>query len=363
MHVKRLLLLLTGLFALQILSAQDVHFTQYYLSPQTLNPAMTGNFQGTVRVGGIYREQWRSVISKWRFTTPSVYIDAPIMRGLRRKDWIAVGGMLLSDKAGETKFQQDAFKICAAYHLALDKKATTILTLGAHYGSETAKLNKEGDAYRFEDELLGAARSSDRTALDVLIGQDNERPKTSANVIDAGLMLTGKLNKTMGYTVGFAMFRIRKPDFTLLTSKVDTTGGGPPNPGTGSSNYKRPRRNVLHGQLNVELNKQWSFNPTFLFQTMSGADEIILQALTGYKIDPKKDITLNMGIGYRMRDAASLIVGMKKKELTVGFAYDINTSGLTQASSNRGGWELAANYIFRIYKPAVVKPKVFCPRF
>ena len=29
----------------------------------------------------------------------------------------------------------------------------------------------------------------------------------------------------------------------------------------------------------------------------------------------------------------------------------------------RGGFELAAYYIIKVYKPAVVKPKVLCPRY
>jgi type IX secretion system PorP/SprF family membrane protein len=321
---------------------------------------MTGNFQGTVRIGGIYREQYRSVMQtgKWRYTTPSVYVDAPIMRGFRRKDWVAVGGMLFSDKAGESRLTQNAFKIAAAYHLALDKKATTVLTIGGHYGSESRSLSRDA-LYRFEDELLsGQQNSPDRAGL--LPNGVTDDPKKSYNDIDAGVLLTGKLNKQMGYNLGFSMYHIGRPEYSLITA-----GGTVPNPNPTptTSSTRRPRRTVIHGQFNVDMNKQWTFNPTFLFQTMSGADEIMLQAITGYKLNPQKDITLNMGIGYRMRDAMSLILGMKKKDLTVGLAYDINTSSLNVASNYRGGWELAANYIIRIYKPAVVKPMIICPRY
>jgi hypothetical protein len=56
-------------------------------------------------------------------------------------------------------------------------------------------------------------------------------------------------------------------------------------------------------------------------------------------------------------------VGAQYKNLRVGLAYDINVSDLNQVSNYRGGFELAANYIIKIYKPAIVKPKVLCPRF
>ena len=96
---------------------------------------------------------------------------------------------------------------------------------------------------------------------------------------------------------------------------------------------------------------------------MSGADEIILQALAGYLFNPERDITLHFGVGYRMRDALHPIIGGRYKNLTVGMAYDVNTSNLSQATNFRGGFEIAANYIVKIYKPAVIKTKVLCPRF
>ena len=46
------------------LNAQDIHFSQYYASPLTLNPALTGKFNGLWRVTGIYRDQFRNSVSQ-----------------------------------------------------------------------------------------------------------------------------------------------------------------------------------------------------------------------------------------------------------------------------------------------------------
>ena len=91
--------------------------------------------------------------------------------------------------------------------------------------------------------------------------------------------------------------------------------------------------------------------------------EAVRMSLAGYLFNAEKGITLNMGLGYRLSDAINVLAGIKVKSLTVGIAYDINTSSLRTASNYRGGFEIAANYIIKIYKPAVVKPKVLCPRF
>ena len=67
--------------------------------------------------------------------------------------------------------------------------------------------------------------------------------------------------------------------------------------------------------------------------------------------------------GKTLRDAVQALVGMRYKALNVGLAYDINVSNLNTVSRYRGGFELAANYIIKIYKPAIIKPKVLFPRF
>src|SRR6186997_2334542 len=56
--------LLTLLFFTSFISvslAQDPNFSQFFASPLTLNPALTGKFDGTFRLAGNYRNQWPSI--------------------------------------------------------------------------------------------------------------------------------------------------------------------------------------------------------------------------------------------------------------------------------------------------------------
>lgn len=51
-----------GLLSVSTLKAQvDPHFSQYYMYPSWLNPALTGAFDGDYRVTGIYRSQWGNI--------------------------------------------------------------------------------------------------------------------------------------------------------------------------------------------------------------------------------------------------------------------------------------------------------------
>ncbi|MEM6964514.1 MAG: type IX secretion system membrane protein PorP/SprF, partial [Bacteroidota bacterium] len=82
-----------------------------------------------------------------------------------------------------------------------------------------------------------------------------------------------------------------------------------------------------------------------------------------YHLNEEKDMTLNVGLGYRLRDATKFIVGMDYKQFRVGAAYDLTVSDLRDADGVPGGFELGASYIAKIYKKPDVKPVIFCPRF
>src|SRR5258708_30944847 len=74
-----LILLFSGLFLFaKTTLAQDPGFSQFFASPLTLNPALTGKFNGVVRVAGNYRNQWPSINNP--FFTPTISMNPPILR-------------------------------------------------------------------------------------------------------------------------------------------------------------------------------------------------------------------------------------------------------------------------------------------
>ena len=89
----------------------------------------------------------------------------------------------------------------------------------------------------------------------------------------------------------------------------------------------------------------------------------MVQGIGGYHLTEKKDVTLNVGVGYRLRDAAKFIVGLDYKQFRAGAAYDLTLSDVRDAASGAGGFELGVSYIAKIFKKPEVKPVIFCPRF
>src|SRR5688572_19361281 len=91
--------IVTSLFFLQSFS-QDLHFSQWFNSPLTTNPANTGFIpDADYRLGANYRNQWSSIMSL-PFKTMSVWGDAQFLRDRIETGWLGVGGLILRDVAG-----------------------------------------------------------------------------------------------------------------------------------------------------------------------------------------------------------------------------------------------------------------------
>src|ERR1700755_680115 len=80
--------------------AQDPNFSQFFVSPLTLNPALTAKFNGNLRVAGNYRNQWPAFTKA--FVTSSVSVDFPILQSkLAETDTWGVGFMGMTDKTAD----------------------------------------------------------------------------------------------------------------------------------------------------------------------------------------------------------------------------------------------------------------------
>ena len=322
------------------LSGQDIHFTQFNLAPLTVNPALTGAFSGSFRLGGLYRDQWSST-----YSTPAFYLDSPILKGFREMDWIGIGASVYQDKAQATfvpfgngqsvvgSVKQGGLLGSAAYHLALDKERNTVIAVGIQGGTLSRSLH---DEWRFEDAILSGSTTTERLP-------DSESP-TSFLDVSGGITITGKTSGQSFYRIGFSMLHINNPRNAVLGS----SGGA-----------KLPRRAVGYATYNLELNEKILVIPSVLYQTIGPASEFSAQGMVGYKM-PEQETVLKAGLGYRIGDALEVLLGVDYKDFRVGASYDLTLSDLAAPNN---AFELAVAYIGRIYKRPKIDPVIFCPRF
>jgi type IX secretion system PorP/SprF family membrane protein len=346
-----------GGFLVTSLKGQDIHFSQFNLSPLTLNPALTGSYEGTARIGGIYRDQWRSVLVN-PYKTPSFYFDAPIIKGLRAKDWVGVGMTVVSDEAGSSELKTGGSYLSAAYHLALDDKRKNMLTIGVQGGRFQRSVNMNSQELRFADEL---PKEIGGGGLGIGAGA-NRDIQGEVNFFDSsvGLLFRSRLADGNALDLGFSAYHVIGGRYGLIQNTKDPVD--PPKPGgkVKNTNTKRPMRLTLHGTYLRNLSESLFVEPSFLMQSTGGAAELALQLLFGLPI--KENVNLRFGPGYRLGDAGQIFLGIDYEQFRAGISYDINVSALRSASKYQGGFEIGGYYILKIYSKKEVPTRILCPQ-
>ena len=342
-----LLFLLSGLFS-QV-SAQDIHWSLYNMSPLTLNPALTGGYLGTARVGGIYRDQAFNASNVTGYTTPSFYADAPIV-SIGKTDWIGIGGMFYADEAGTASLTNLGAYASVAYHKALDKKAKTVLSFGLQGGIISRDIDT--DALIFGTELEEQFSTGATTAPQSATVRQFLTSSTSFDV-NAGVTLKSQISKKTDLTLGLSFFHILSPGYGLNDSLTINTPKG---------TTDLPLAFKFHGEFNFQLNDSWFLSPTFLYHQGHSFNQVQVQAMVGYEINEKEPIVVKLGPGYRLSDAVEILLGVDYKAFRFGASYDITTSSLSDINNSQGAFEFALSYVFKIFKAPTVKPVVICPR-
>src|ERR1017187_492003 len=117
--------------------AQDIHFSQYYASPLTLNPALTGNINGDFRAAFNYRNQWFNIPTLNTIAPYQTYqasFDMPLLRNNLGNDGFGIGAMFYTDKAGDGALTTFTGMASIAYHKAVDRYGKGRLSLGLQAG-------------------------------------------------------------------------------------------------------------------------------------------------------------------------------------------------------------------------------------
>ncbi|HEB62809.1 MAG TPA: type IX secretion system membrane protein PorP/SprF, partial [Bacteroidetes bacterium] len=120
--------------------AQDLNQTNTRYFPLYLNPALTGHFRGSYRIGGTFRDQGKEFMHQG-YKTMNLYMDSPISISFSKYNWIGAGIQIYKDVAGELPFSTTGAIVNLAYHFVFDKKYKNIISIGMQYGSLVRKID------------------------------------------------------------------------------------------------------------------------------------------------------------------------------------------------------------------------------
>jgi type IX secretion system PorP/SprF family membrane protein len=242
MKTKSILFALTFIFIFTSkVLAQDAQFTQWENMPLYLNPALTGNFDGQIRLRAQYRDQWRSILKDAAYKTSAVCADYKFSAASARK--ISVGALFFHDKAGSLDFRNNGFHITSSVVQSLGNPdlAHHSIALGFDVGWANRKI--DGNA-----QWPGWPPPP---PTDI-----NE--KTSYPDVSAGLLWNYESNTHFSFQLGSALHHINQPNVSLLDN--------------GDANLKY--RLNLHGKIEIPVVHSFSIVPSILFSSQEPSEQL-----------------------------------------------------------------------------------------
>ena len=300
--VKHILLFIVALLMTRGAMAQQLPiFTQHHNSYAFANPGFFGMSEG-INLMGLYRQQWAGFVdADGNNVAPQSFLlsgDMPLR--------VLHGGLGFSVLQDHIGFENDVnIGLGYSYHMDLGGS-----TLGI--GLSGTLINRSVDFSQLHpisegDPLLVGLGDESAVLFDFNVGVFWQIPESfyvGVSVVHVLESMTKALNDNAESSASFVTDRT----FYLMA--------GYPFQFEGLPNFK--------------------FVPSVNFMTDISAWQLNASMKVVYR-----DL-FSLGVNYRPQESVGLMVGLTIKDITVGYAYDINTMGLP------GSHEIALSYCFKL---------------
>ena len=313
-----------------LVMSQDIHFSNWQMSPLNLNPANTGLFEGDGRIIFNYRNQWKSLPVP--YNTYSFGADFNLKKSFFKQTQQAIGVLFNQDVSGDGRYQITDLKVPFNHKFSFKRDSGLTVALGVLAGITNISVNVnrlsfdkqwDGDAY---NEGLGNGESFAKQS------------KIFADV-SLGTVIQKQFNSKIKASFGYGISHLNTPNISF--------------------------NNTLGVNLRIRHNESFQLNYSFnnisaiMFEYYGNQQQKFKENLVGlyyyHKVDPKTNTIANVGLLTRLGDALIATVGLNHKTMRLQISYDYNYSQFKRATNGRGGFEVSFIYIW-------AKPKVFIPK-
>jgi len=304
----------------QVGKSQDFHLSQFRSAPITLNPANTGCFLGDWRTAFNYRKQWTALGAP--FENNSLSFDKPLYL---KKSKLGIGAVVMSDNSSQLDFTSRMFSLSLAYQRFIGNH---FISIGAqpvytrqNYARTGLSLPEQYNMYSgYYDPNIPISETSLYNHL---------------SFFDINFGVNWKtFYKNHELSAGLSLSHISFPQISFTD-----------NP------YTLPTRILMHAEASLELMPFLTLKPSSILIKQQKADELFLGSFANVKL-PWNMLDfeyLSLGIFFRTAlfenfDAFVFVTGLHYGHWDLNFSYDINMSGLSEATNNWGAFELSFVY-------------------
>ena len=312
---------------------QDIHFTQFYMSPLVQNPAMAGaNYDMQAVVN--YKDQWKSVATPYK--TIDASYDMRIGKQEPKNGYWAAGILFYSDKAGDASMQTTNASLNAAYHILMGKNSRLSLGVQPAYCQRAMSFG----SLQWGNQYQSGSFSANNSTGEPVSGTP------SYNFFDVGAGIMWSYEKGEMYisahnhlkaNFGFSAFHLTEPKYSYYATPTETL-------------Y---RKYAVYANVNYGIkNSPFSLVPGLIYYMQGPAKELLVGGSIRYLLKENSKYTsfvngaaIAFGGYVRAKDALALTMLLEFSKYSIGFSYDVNTSDLRAASNQKGGFEIALRFV------------------
>jgi len=300
---------------------QDVHFSQYYNSPQMINPAMIGEGLMKGRLIFNFRNQGNFTTNPYK--TIAFSGDAKL-----KKEKLSGGILFLHDKSGDGNYSTNNICFSLAPNVEFSKEHSVKLGFQAGWTQ-----------YAFDAEKLTWNSQFDGTKINTE-NPSGENIKKSYGYFDisSGLLYKYQIKNKHIFRVGMSAFHLSHPILKSFSAKsIDIRYSG------------------YCDAILVIKNSSTRILPSILYMKQGAANEFAIGTSVKCKIGTNLRSTPDriasfayIGTYYRNSDAILLMTGLSfQEQMIVSASYDITISQLSESAKKHGGLEFSVVYVIQ----------------
>ena len=317
-HLKTFLL---PVFAWMISSAshaQDPHFSQYFATPLTLNPALTASMDGAFRVATHMRQQWPAPGSP--YTTAAGSFEHQLFRSrIPENDRAGIGAMFMEDESLSGGLKTTYASLSVAYQKSLDEFQRIGVGFQGTYGNRRADLSRLSFHNQFE---------SDRFNTSLPSGEPDFQPMPATMGLNAGLLYHYEdINRKV--FAGASLYHMNRPRISMMNDSLN----------------RIPTRATVHFGTMFLYGSNLRFTFHGCWQLQGGAHEASVGGAVGYDIG--ETTTIFAGVWSRINESIYPYVSCVLGSMQVAMTYDFTISRLYTSTPRYASIELSFIYSMR----------------
>lgn len=312
MVVKKHFFLLLSYLAVLSATAQDIHFTQFYSQPLSINPGLAGDFDGRFRGAVTNRRQWGQLGVPLQTNGASVEYKLWLPG-----DYLVFGGQFINDKATKLGFATNKIYASTTYQKNLRDQTWH---LGVQFGYVNVNLDPDQTFPSQFDNTTGAYDNSLGNNENTLMSQKGYLD------INVGILWSKLYFEKCLVKTGLSVSHVNKPNESLL-----------------GATERLPIRYLAHYAFEVNANPRWDFASQSQVTYAARAKEFITTLSAKRTLENSQKVIGGMGYrGYVLEnDAVFLILGYETPFVNVYASYDWNISKLSDQNSQKTSTEIS----------------------